>query len=217
MVSLQAPPNREQICRSHPIQFAVPMLVDDREVFTRRMYLGRRKAKLGFRPPDEIGNSDRSVLQFIEDVAANPSAIGNTTHDAALLCRALRRRFVSAPASGIRAERVPPIAAAPSLSQVVRLRLNGGIGIVQPTLSNSSNVVSVRLARIVCSESGPSPAPHLSLHRCEHACGTNPLYEQRRLCAAAARACRRRNSRTQPRSANIVRGSEASADNCRRL
>jgi hypothetical protein len=66
------------------------MLADDREVFTRRMYLGRRKAKLGFRQPDEIGNSDRSVLQFIEDVAANPSAIGNTTHDSALLCCALR-------------------------------------------------------------------------------------------------------------------------------
>jgi hypothetical protein len=124
MISLQAPPNREQVCRSHPIQFAVPILADDGEVFTRRMYLGRRKPKLSFSKPDEIGNSDRSILQFIEDVAANPNAIGNTTHDAALLCCALRRRFASAAASGIRAERIPPFAAAPSLSQVVRLQLN---------------------------------------------------------------------------------------------
>ena len=92
MISLQAPPNREQVCGSHPIQFAVPILADDREVFTRRLYLGRRKPKLSFAKPDEIGNSDRSILQFIEDVAANPNAIGNTTHDAALLCCALRRR-----------------------------------------------------------------------------------------------------------------------------
>ena len=34
VISMQAPPNCEQVCRSHPIQFAVPILADDREVFT---------------------------------------------------------------------------------------------------------------------------------------------------------------------------------------
>ena len=154
MVSLQAPPNREQVCRSHPIQFAVPILADDREVFTRRMYLGRRKPKLGFCQPDEIGNSDRSVLQFIEDVAANPSAIGNTTHDAALLCCALRRRvcvgsrYWDTSGTGP-ADRRCSLALSSRSATVER-----GIGIVQPTLSNSSNVVSGRLAGIGCSEWG---------------------------------------------------------------
>ena len=48
VISMDAPPNCEQVCRSHPIQFAVPILADDREVFTRRLYLCARKPKLSF-------------------------------------------------------------------------------------------------------------------------------------------------------------------------
>ena len=62
VISTQAPPNCEQVCGAHPIEFAVPILLDDREVLTRRLYLGTRKPKLSFSRPDEIGNADGSVL-----------------------------------------------------------------------------------------------------------------------------------------------------------
>ena len=39
VIWMHAPPNGEQVCRSHPIQFAVPILGDDREVFICRLYL----------------------------------------------------------------------------------------------------------------------------------------------------------------------------------
>jgi len=96
-ISRQAPPNCEKVCRSHPIEFAVPILAYDREVFARRLDLGRRKPELGFSRPDQIDDANGSVLQFIEDVAANPSAIGDSTHDAAFLCCAFRPRFCCGP------------------------------------------------------------------------------------------------------------------------
>jgi len=48
----QAPPNSEQVCRSHPIQFAIPILCDDREVLTRCLYFSTRKSELSFSKPD---------------------------------------------------------------------------------------------------------------------------------------------------------------------
>ena len=154
VISLQAPPDCEQVCRSHPIEFAVPILADDREVFARRLYLGTRKLKLGFSEPDEIGNANGSVLQFIKDVAANPSAIGNTTHDAALHCCALRPRFCFG-------RRYRDTSGAGPADRRCSLALSSrsatvewAFGIAQPTLSNSSKVASGRLAGIGLSEWG---------------------------------------------------------------
>ena len=78
---VQAPPNGKQIGGSHPIYLPLLNLRDDGEVFGCRFDLSMRKTELRPSTLDQIGHTSRTVLQIIENVAADQSEMRKLTHD----------------------------------------------------------------------------------------------------------------------------------------
>jgi hypothetical protein len=56
-------------------------LSDDSEVFGCGFDFSMREAELCLSTLDEIGHASGSVLQIVEDVTANQSATGKSSHD----------------------------------------------------------------------------------------------------------------------------------------
>ena len=80
-ISTQAPPNGKQIGGSNPIYLSPFYVGDDREVFGCGFNFFMRKAELCLSTSYYVGHTSRSVLQVIEDVTANQSAMRKPTHD----------------------------------------------------------------------------------------------------------------------------------------
>ena len=90
-ISIQVPPNGKQIGGSYPIYLSLFYLRDDGKVFGCGFDFSMRKAELCLSTSDQVGHTSRSVLQIIEDVAANQSAMRNPTHDTESLLFLVRR------------------------------------------------------------------------------------------------------------------------------
>jgi hypothetical protein len=105
-ISTQAPPNGEQIGGSNPIYFSLLDPRDDGEVFGCGLDFSMRKTELCLSTSDQVGHTSRSVLQIVENVAANQSAMGKTTHDSESL---LSVQFFSWTSRSFSPKRVAPL------------------------------------------------------------------------------------------------------------